>query len=190
MIDFNKLEEKLGVKVKNKYIWSEALTHNSWLYFHPEAAKDSKHNERLEFLGDAVLELIDSQVLYKKCPNKEEGELTLIRANLVNRERLTQIARKLELENFLMAGKNLNGKGFDTVLGNCLEALIGAMYLDIGFQDTLDFINKNLLNDIDEKIKAKTYKDPKSNLQEILQEELGVLPEYKIFFPALVRRKY
>lgn len=179
MIHFENLEKKLGISIKNKLLWEEALTHNSWIYFNHKY-KNLKHNERLEFLGDAVLELIVSQVLYKKCPDKEEGELTLIRANLVNRERLISIAKKLEIDKFILTGKNLNGKGFNTVLGNALESIIGAMYLDNGFDETFDFVNNNLLNDIDEKIKADTYKDPKSNLQEILQEELGVLPEYKV----------
>lgn len=179
MVNFEKIEQKLQVQIKNKELWKEALTHNSWLYFHSES-KNTKHNERLEFLGDAVLELIVSQVLYEKCPEKEEGELTLIRANLVNRERLTQIAKQLEIDKFILVGKNLSGKGFDTVLGNALESIIGALFLDSGFEKAFQFVNKNLLDDLNEKIKAKTYKDAKSNLQEILQEELGVLPEYRV----------
>jgi ribonuclease-3 len=179
MIDFKEVEAKLGITIKNQALFKEALTHNSWLYFTPQF-KTAKHNERLEFLGDAVLELIISLVLYQQCPNKEEGELTLLRANLVNREQLTQIAKKLELEKFILVGRNLSGKGFDTVLGNSLEAVVGALYLDSGFDKTLEFVKKNLLADLDKKLKAENYKDPKSNLQEILQEELGILPEYKV----------
>lgn len=179
MLNFAKLEKTIGVKIENQELWKEALTHNSWLYFHPDV-KNGRHNERLEFLGDAVLELIVSLILYKKCPDKEEGEMTLLRANLVNRERLSQIARKLELDKFILTGRNLSGKGFDTVLGNSLEAIIGAIYLDGGWDMAFRFVENNLLSDLNEKLKALTYKDPKSNLQEILQEELGVLPEYKV----------
>lgn len=176
--ELKKLEKILKVKIKDPILWEEALTHKSFFYYHHE--EKGRHNERLEFLGDAVLELCISLILYKKFYEKEEGELTLIRASLVNRPRLAEIAKALGLQPLIRMGKNIKGKGLDTVLGNTLEAIIGAYFIENGFLKTLKFIEKNFLKGLDVIIKEGLYKDPKSRLQEILQEKFGVVPEYKV----------
>jgi len=172
------IEKILGIKIKNKNIWLTAFTHKSWLFFHPEIKLP--HNERLEFLGDAVLELITSLYLYLNFPHLGEGEMSLIRASLVNRDKLAEIAKKLKIEKFLLIGKNFDEKGLKTVLADSLEAIIGAIFLDSGFEKAKEFIEKNILFQTKEIIEQKKYKDPKTLLQEILQKESQTLPEYKI----------
>jgi len=172
------IEKILGVKIKNKNIWLTALTHKSWLFFHPEAKLED--NERLEFLGDSVLQTITSWYLYLKFPEMSEGEMSLVRASLINRNRLGKIAKTMGIDKILLFGKNLDDKGLRTVLGNSLEAIIGAIFLDLGFEEAKEFIKKNILKDVDEIVKLKKYKDPKSSLQEIFQKEYGELPEYEL----------
>jgi ribonuclease-3 len=172
------IEKILEIKIKSKNIWLTAVTHKSWLFFHPESKLP--HNERLEFLGDSVLQLITSCYLYLHFPHLGEGELSLIRSSLVNRRKLSEIAQKLKIENFLLIGKNFNEKGLKTVLGDSLEAIIGAIFLDLGFEKVKEFIEKNILAEAEEIVKKKKYKDPKTLLQEILQKESKSLPEYKI----------
>ena len=172
------IEQTLGIKIKDKNIWLMALTHKSWLFFHPEIKLP--HNERLEFLGDAVLELITSLYLYLNFPHLGEGEMSLIRASLVNRDRLGEIAKKLKIEKFLLMGKNFDEKGLKTVLADSLEAIIGAIFLDLGFEKAKGFIEKNILSQVEEIVEQKRYKDPKTLLQEILQKKFKSLPEYKI----------
>lgn len=168
----------LKIKPKNKTIWYEALTHKSWLFYNPKA--NLPNNERLEFLGDAVLELVVSDYLFQNFPNLSEGDLTFLRASLVNRERLCHIGKKLNLEKILLFHPKIDEKAKLTILGNSLEAIIGAIYLDLGFEEVRKFIVQNILADIQEIVKRKEYKDPKSLLQEELQKDFNVLPEYKI----------
>jgi len=174
--DLSLLEKKLGLKIKNKNIYYEALTHKSYLYFHPDHPYN--HNERLEFLGDAIIEFIISWYLYRKFIKFQEGQLTLIRASLVNRERLLKLADKFELEKFMFIGENINEKGLKTVLSNGLEALIGAIFLDNDLETVKKFIEDNFFEDLDEIVSKKLYKDPKSELQEILQGKYKILPKY------------
>jgi ribonuclease-3 len=176
--DLSLLEKKLGLKIKNKSIYYEALTHKSYLYFHPEHPYN--HNERLEFLGDAIIEFIISWYLYRKFIRFQEGELTLIRASLVNRERLLKLAEKFELEKFMFVGENLKEKGLRTVLSNAVEALVGAIFLDNDLETIKKFIEDHFLEDLDEIISKKLYKDPKSELQEILQGKYKILPKYVV----------
>jgi len=178
LLNKKKIEKNLGIKIKNKNIWLTAVTHKSWLFFHPEIKLP--HNERLEFLGDSVLQLVASWYLYLHFPQFGEGELSLIRASLVNRQRLGEIAQKLKIEEFLLFGKNFDEKGLKTVLGDALEAIIGAIFLDLGFDKAREFIEKNILSEAAEIVKQKKYKDPKTLLQEILQKESKVLPEYRV----------
>ena len=178
LLKIRELEKILGFKIKNKNIWLTAVTHKSWLFFNPEIKLP--HNERLEFLGDSVLQVITSWYLYIHFPHLSEGELSLIRSALINRQRLGEIAQKLKIEKFLLIGKNLDSKGLKTVLGNSLEAIIGAIFLDLGFEKAKEFIEKNILVDIEKIVKEKKYKDPKSLLQEIFQEKYKEQPEYKI----------
>jgi len=176
--DLSLLEKKLGLKIKNKSIYYEALTHKSYLYFHPEHPYN--HNERLEFLGDAIIEFIISWYLYRKFIKFQEGELTLIRASLVNRERLLKLAEKFELEKFMFVGENLKEKGLKTVISNAVEALVGAIFLDNDLETIKKFIEDHFLEDFDEIISKKLYKDPKSELQEILQGKYKILPKYVV----------
>jgi ribonuclease-3 len=178
LLNKKEIEKNLQIKIKNKNIWLTAITHKSWLFFHPEFKLP--HNERLEFLGDSVLQLITSWYLFVNFPHLGEGELSLIRAHLVNRQRLSEIAQKLKIERFLLIGKNFDEKGFKTILGNSLEAIIGAIFLDLGLEKAKEFIEKNILTETEEIVKKKKYKDPKTLLQEILQKESKTLPEYKI----------
>lgn len=178
LIQLDQVEKRLGIKIKNRQLWLEALTHKSWLYFHPQT--HLSHNERLEFLGDAVLELVISWYLWKHYTAKEEGELTLIRAELVKRERLSQIAEKLDLGRFLLIGKNIGGRGLKTVLGNALEAVIGAIFIDYDLKTAQLFIEKHFLSDLSQIVQGRLYKDPKSQLQEIFQERFGEKPTYRI----------
>lgn len=170
------LSKKLNITIKNKILFFEALTHKSFLYFYPNYPYD--HNERLEFLGDAILEFIISLYLFKKYPKFQEGELTLIRASLINRDKLKNVAHDLGLESLILKGKNINERGLRTVLSNTLEAIIGAIFLDNGLEITEKFIVNNILKDLDEIIEKKLYKDPKSKLQEIVQEKFKILPKY------------
>lgn len=181
MKDLTKLEKKLGVKFKNKNLITQALVHRSYLNEHPEFELDQ--NERLEFLGDAVLELIVTEHLYKNYPNPE-GELTNWRASLVNSVNLARIARDLKIENFLFLSrgeaKDKNTKARQYILANALEAIIGAIYLDRGLSQTKKFIQNNILNDLKEILEQKRHIDPKSRLQELAQEKLNITPRYQI----------
>ncbi len=178
LLKIKQIEKILGVKIKNKNIWLEAVVHGSWLFLHPQIKLPS--NERIEFLGDSVLQTITSLYLYRNFPNLSEGEMSLVRAALVNRERLGKIAEKLGIEKFLLIGKNFDEKGKLTVLGNSLEAIIGAIFLDCGWEITKNFVEKNILTDVKKIIKEKSYKDPKTILQEIFQTKYKKLPVYKL----------
>lgn len=172
------IEKILEIKIKNKNLWLEAVVHKSWLFLTPEYK--ISHNERLEFLGDSVLQTITSWYLYRNFHEFSEGEMSLVRAYLVSRQRLGEIAEKLKIDKFLLIGKVLDKKGKKTVLGNSLEAIIGAIFLDSGFEKTKDFVEKKILFDAVKIIKEKDYKDPKSFLQEILQAKYKKLPIYKL----------
>ena len=180
-----KLEKILGIDFKNKNILTEAITHRSYLNEHPEYKLD--HNERLEFLGDAVLELVVTEHLYQKYPNPE-GDLTNWRASLVNGANLAKIAREIGLEEFIVMSKgetkDANSKARQYILANAMEAVIGAIYLDHGIKEAKKFIEKNILNDLAEIIKNKLYIDPKSLFQEKSQEIAGVTPNYKVLESA------
>jgi len=175
------LEKKIGIKFKNKNLLKEALIHRSYLNEHPEAKLP--HNERLEFLGDAVLELIVTEYLYRNY-NHPEGELTSWRASLVNTESLSEIAKKLNLYEFLYLsrGERLTStqKAKKVILADALEAIIGAIYLDQGMTIVKNFIKKFILIKLKKIIKYKKYKDPKSTFQELSQAKFKITPSYKI----------
>lgn len=178
MIDFNKVKKILKIKIKDKNLWQIALTHKSWLFYHPETKMQD--NERLEFLGDAILSAITSLYLFKKFTYLKEGEMTLIRSRLVSRERLGEIGEKIGLEKIILMGKIEDKKGKKTVLGNTLEAIIGAIFLDLGWDETKKFVEEIVLKPAEKIIKEKSYKDPKSYLQEILLQKYHKLPAYKL----------
>lgn len=175
------LEEKIGIYFKNKGLLKEALTHRSYLNENP--TWPFSQNERLEYLGDAVLELIVSENLYKKYPDYQEGWLTSIRAALVNYQILARIAREVFLEEHILLSRGEAkdiGKAREVILANAFEALVGAIYLDQGFEQTKVFIEESVLTHLPEVIEKGLYRDPKSLLQEIAQERFKVTPTYKV----------
>ncbi len=164
---------------KNKNLLDQALTHRSWVNENP-GIRD--HNERLEFLGDAILEFVVSNFLYEKFNDKEEGFLTALRANLVNTQNLAKLARKIGAGEslFLSKGeKQGGGENNSSLLANTLEAIIGALYLDQGLPATSDFISSNLLSDLPKKLK-EPLKDPKSRFQEEIQSKGLPTPRYVV----------
>ena len=181
MKDFSILEEKLGLKFKNKDLLIQAFVHRSYLNENPDFNLD--HNERMEFLGDAVLELIVSENLYKKYPEKPEGELTNWRAALVNAKMLALIAEEIGLNDFLLLSRGETkelGKARAYILANTIEALIGAIYLDSGYKQTQDFIERYLIKKLPNIIENKLYKDAKSQFQEEAQDRAGITPVYSV----------
>lgn len=182
MKDFSILENKLNLKFKNKAFLIQAFCHRSYLNEHPDFYLD--HNERLEFLGDAVLELVVTEYLYKKYPEKSEGELTNWRAALVNAKMLGDLARELGFNEFLLLSKGEakeEGKARQYILANTFEALIGAIYLDKGYDFTKEFVEKNLIEKkLKEIIEKGLFRDAKSRFQEEAQERVGITPTYKV----------
>ena len=181
MKDFSKLEKKLGVSFKNKDLIKQAVVHRSYLNEHPEF--ELNHNERLEFLGDAVLELVVTEYLYKKYPNPE-GELTNWRASLVNSNMLSEIARDLKIEAYLYLSKgeakDADSKARQYILANAMEAIIGAIYLDKDYKVAQKFIDDNIIVKLPHILEHKLFQDPKSRFQEIAQDKVGVTPTYKV----------
>jgi len=179
-IDINKLGKILGIEIEDKEIFTTAFTHRSYLNEHPKYTYPS--NERLEFLGDAVLQLISSNYLYEKYPNPE-GDLTNFRSALVCTKSLGEEAGRLGYGDFLLLahGEETNGgRESEYILANTFEAVLGAMYLQEGLETCRRFITKELLYKTDEIVENKTYKDAKSEFQEKAQETLGVIPQYKV----------
>ena len=158
----------------------EALTHRSYLNENPN---EGPHNERMEFLGDSVLELITSEFLFKKYPDQAEGRLTVLRAALINYQILARVAREIGLENYILFSKGEakdTGKGREAILANAFEALLAAIYLDRGYKSSHGFILRFLLPHLDEILKKELYRDSKSFLQETVQEKFKVTPTYKV----------
>ncbi len=180
MKDFSKFEKKIGVDFKNKALLKMAFTHRSYLNENP--SQGLEHNERLEFLGDAVLELATTEYLYKKYPEKPEGEMTALRAALVNTIILSETARELEMNDYLLLSKGEakdTGKARQYILANTFEALVGAIYLDRGYAAISLFLEKVLFPKLEKIIKEKLWIDAKSFLQERAQDAVGVTPIYK-----------
>jgi ribonuclease III len=181
MKDFSILEEKLNLRFRNKDLLIQAFCHRSYLNENPDFRFE--HNERLEFLGDAVLELVVTEYLFQKYPKKPEGELTNWRAALVNAKMLSEIARNLDFNEFLLLSKGEAkelGKARMYILANTFEAFIGGLYLDQGYKVCQNFIEKNLIVKLPEIIEKGLYKDAKSRFQEEAQERLGITPSYKV----------
>jgi ribonuclease-3 len=178
--DFSKFEEISGITFKNKELLRRAFTHRSFL--NENRGAESSHNERLEFLGDAVLELMVTEYLYDKYPDSNEGDLTAYRASLVNAITLSEAAQKINVNDFLLLSKGEakdTGKARQYILANTMEAIIGAIYLDQGYDIARYFISKNLFHLIDVIIAEKSWIDAKSKFQEKAQEKEGMTPQYK-----------
>jgi ribonuclease-3 len=163
----------------NKEFLDNALTHKSWVNEHPRVRES---NERLEFLGDAILEFVVSKEIFKKFPSKEEGYLTALRSTLVNTVNLSDVAKKLNVGALLFLSKGeeeTGGRTNSSLLANTIEAIIGALFLDGGTQKAEDFIRIHILEYIDEKTK-KNLKDAKSRLQEFVQSQGYPAPKYDV----------
>ena len=164
---------------ENQDLLTQALTHKSWVNEHKNQRES---NERLEFLGDAVLEFIISKELYQKHPDKEEGFLTALRANLVNTQNLANIARKLNVGKVIFLAKGEEdggGRENPSLLADTVEAVIGALFLDQGIEPVYDFIKEHIIAEIPEKL-SKPLKDPKSRLQEYIQSKKLPTPKYRV----------
>ncbi|MFA6322547.1 MAG: ribonuclease III [Candidatus Buchananbacteria bacterium] len=181
MKDFSKIEKIIKVSFKSQDLLKQAFVHRSYLNENPTFGLEQ--NERLEFLGDAVLELVVTDYLYNNYPNPE-GELTNWRASLVNSNMLSVIAKRINLEEFLFLSKgeskDKNSKARGYILANAFEALIGAIYLDQGYDSAKQFIHEFLLPELPDILAKHLYIDPKSKFQEIAQEKMGITPNYKV----------
>jgi ribonuclease-3 len=182
MKDFSVLEKELNLPFKNKDLLVQAFCHRSYINENPDFYMG--HNERLEFLGDAVLELVATMYLYVKYPDKPEGELTGWRASLVNSVILSDAAKELHFEDFLLLSsgeEKEKGKARKYILADTFEAFIGALYLDQGYDAAKEFIEQRLIeNHVEEIIEKKLYKDPKSLFQERAQEIVNITPSYQV----------
>ena len=180
MKDFSKFEEGLGIYFENKGLLMQAFIHRSYLNEHSDTGLD--HNERLEFLGDAVLELIVTEYLYNKYDNPE-GDLTSWRAAVVNSKMLSKIASDLNFNEYILLSKGEakdTGRARQYILANAVESIIGAIYLDKGFETAKEFITKNIIKELPAVLKNKLYRDPKSTFQEQAQDRVGITPTYDV----------
>jgi ribonuclease III len=180
-MDFAKYEKIAGIQVKDKRLLKQAFVHRS--YVNENRDYKGGHNERLEFLGDAVLELVVTSHLYSKYPDRSEGLLTAYRSALVNTNSLSQAAQNLRMNDFLLLSKGEakdTGRARQYILANTFEAIIGAIYLDQGYDAAASFVSHHLLHLIDDIVKNKLWQDNKSLLQEKSQETLGFTPTYKV----------
>jgi ribonuclease III len=177
----DKLEASLGVTFKDRALLKEALTHRSYLNENPKWS--SRHNERLEYLGDAVLELVVSEALYRGYPDADEGELTAVRAALVNYQSLAKLADVLGLGSHIRMSRGEardKGRAREVIMANAMESVIGAMYLDAGTAPIAKIADEHLVSRAGEILATKSYKDPKSALQEMAQEKDRVTPTYRV----------
>ncbi len=171
----------IGVELANSSLLVTALTHRS--YINESGNEAIEHNERLEFLGDAVLELIISEYLFTKYPDRKEGELTSFRAATVKTESLAEASRQIGIGEYLRMSKgeeSTGGRDKDYLLANTFEALLGAIYSDGGFEKCKTFVNKWLVPKIDEIVENRLDIDSKTKFQEIAQRLFRITPEYKL----------
>jgi ribonuclease III len=176
------LEGQIGIVFKNKDLLQQALVHRSYLNEHSDFYLN--HNERLEFLGDAVLELVVTEFLYRQYPKEQEGDLTNWRASLVNAKMLAVIANELGIEDNLLLSrgesKDKNSKARQFILADAVEAVIGAAYLDQGIDNVRKFIESKIITKLDYILRNELYFDPKSKFQENSQEKYGITPHYRV----------
>ena len=182
MPDFEKFAKQLNIQFNDLSLLKRACTHRSYLNENKGAGLE--HNERLEFLGDAVLELVVTSFLFKKYPDKNEGDLTSYRSALVNTHSLSKVALHINVDEYLLLSKGEakdTGRARSIIHADTIEAIIGAVYLDKGYDASANFISEHLLEiiDIDEIVKNKTWLDPKSRFQERAQEMTGLTPSYR-----------
>lgn len=176
-----RLEQTIGINLTNRELFLNAFVHRSYLNEHPNFHLSS--NERLEFLGDACLELIVSEYLYQNYPHRPEGDLTNFRSALVNTNSLAQTATSLHLGEYLLLSKGeeeSGGRTSEYLLANTFEALLGAIYLEKGFEKARMVVENFLIVKLPEIVANEAYKDAKSKLQEIVQEKLLITPHYEV----------
>jgi ribonuclease-3 len=181
MPDFSKFQTRIGFHFKDQRFLETAFTHRSYLNENRDAHRE--HNERLEFLGDAVLELVVTEFLFAKYPDKPEGDLTAYRAALVNTQSICDAGTKLGMNDFLLLSRGEakdTGRARQIILANAFEALIGALYLDQGYAAAKDFISKQLFHKTDDVVARRLWQDAKSRFQELSQEKSGVTPNYQV----------
>lgn len=181
MKNLKRLEKKIKIEFKNQNLLRQSLIHSSYLNEHPE--EKLPHNERLEFLGDAILEFIITEYLYKNY-SEPEGVLTSLRAGLVNTVLLSKIAKEITLDRYLLLSRgeasSSSQKAKLSILANALEALIGAIYLDQGMKKTKEFVKRTIISKLPYVLKYKLYQNPKSKLQELTQRDFKITPFYRV----------
>lgn len=179
-MEIRKVQEIINIKFNDLSLLQKAFIHRSYLNEHSRSKLE--HNERLEFLGDAVLELVVTEYLYKNF-KESEGILTNWRSALVKTESLADLATKLNLGEYLLMSKGEDksgGRKRVAILANTTEALIGSIYLDQGYDASREFISKNIISNLPRILEEKSHIDPKSNFQELAQEHDNVTPSYRV----------
>jgi ribonuclease III len=175
------LTERLGLPIRDRALLEQALVHSSWLHEHPDAARG--HNERLEFLGDAVVSLAVSEALFRRHPTDDEGVLSARRAAIVSTPGLARLAARLDLGQFLLLGEGeaqRGGRVRPSLLASAFEALVGAIYVDLGWEAARDWIHERAEAEISADLALTTLKSPKSRLQEHTQRTTGERPVYHL----------
>lgn len=184
-MEFSTFEQKIGYTFRSRHLLESAFTHRS--YLNENRAPGREHNERLEFLGDAVLELAVTEFLYAKYPEKPEGDLTAYRAALVNTQSISDAGQKLGMNEYLLLSRGEardTGRARQIILANAFEALIGALYLDQGYDAAKNFIATQLFDKADEIVEKNLWQDAKSKFQELAQEKVGITPSYRLIDQA------
>lgn len=180
-VDFQRFETALGYRIRSKSLFLQAVLHRSYAQFIERANLHS--NERLEFLGDSILNMVVAERLYSKYPDAEEGELTVMRAHMVNRKALVTYAKKILLRDFLLLSNSASQaaeKGAETILADAYEAVIGAVYLDGGLEEAKRFVNRQLTNALEEGTLQDADDNYKSALLEYAQANGRAIPRYTI----------
>jgi ribonuclease III len=176
----SEFEERLGIKFTNPKLLERAFIHRSYLNEHPKMGLE--HNERIEFLGDAVLELVVTDYLYRNYPNPE-GDLTNWRSALVKTESLASVATKLGIAQYFKLSRGEakgNARSHALISANAVEAIIGAIYLDQGYDTASKFISDHIISTLPDILASGSWMDPKSKFQEIAQEKYGFTPNYRV----------
>ena len=175
------LTERLGLPIQDRDLFAQALVHSSWLHEHPDAARG--HNERLEFLGDAVVSIAVSEALFRRHPSDDEGVLSARRAAIVSTPGLARLATRIGLGDYLMLGEGeaqRGGRVRPSLLASAFEALVGAIYLDLGWEAARDWIHAQAEEELSADLALTTLKSPKSRLQEHTQRTTGDRPVYHL----------
>jgi len=180
-MNYSKFEEKTGVEFHDESLLTQAFTHRS--YLNENRGNDIRHNERLEFLGDAVMELVTTDYLFRNFPDKTEGDLTAFRASLVNTQTISDVSTELGFNDYLLLSKGEakdTGRARQYILANTFEAVLGAIYLDQGYEVAETFVEKFLIVRLKKILEKGLWIDAKSRLQEVIQEKNGITPTYEI----------